>query len=83
MPSVTVPNVPEDVLRRLDQHAAAAGLSREAVAEAILTDGVAADEAWDRFEVATRLVGRSLAGRVLRNSVDDLADARRDRNGPA
>ncbi|EKV31698.1 hypothetical protein C882_3448 [Caenispirillum salinarum AK4] len=83
MPSMTVRDLPEDVLRRLDQRAAAAGRSREKEVRAILTESVSTDEAWDRFDAAAAMIRRKLDQRVLSSSVDDLADARRERDGDA
>lgn len=79
MANLTVRDVPDEVVQRLDLRAAAAGRSREAEVRRILAESVAPREDWGRFAAAAELVRRRLPRGPLTSSVDDLDRARKER----
>jgi len=73
MGSMTIRDIPDDVIRRLEERAASTGRSREAEVRAILAESVTPAKDWAAFESARELLRPQLAGRTFGNSVDDLA----------
>lgn len=81
MGSMTIRDIPDDVMRRLEERATTFGRSREAEVRTILADSVAPARDWSAFEAAADMLRKRFAGRVFNNSVDDLADIRAERYG--
>ena len=81
MANLTVRDIPDEVVRRLDIRAAAAGRSRESEIRSILADCVVPREEWGRFTAAVELARRQLPAGRLSDSVADLDGARADRLG--
>ncbi|MCA1939606.1 MAG: hypothetical protein LDL26_01280 [Caenispirillum bisanense] len=78
MPNMMVRDLSEETLRKLDQRAAARGVSREKEVRQILTDAAAEDEAdaWARVERLAAISRRMAEGKPYSNSEDDLAEVR-------
>lgn len=81
MATLLVRNIPDDVVRRLDQRAAVAGRSREAEIRTILTESTQRAGEWGSFIAAAEFARKRLPARPLTNSVADLAAARAERTG--
>lgn len=79
MGSMTIRDIPDDVIRRLEERATSAGHSREAEVRTILADSVAPAPDWSAFEGAVALLRDRFAGRLFNNSAEDLAAARAGR----
>lgn len=81
MGSMTIRDIPDDVMRRLEERATTFGRSREAEVRAILAESVAPAPDWSAFEAALDMLRERFAGRVFNDSVDDLAEMRAERYG--
>ena len=79
MASLVVRDIPDDVVRRLEQRAAGGGRSREAEVRAILAASVSPRDDWGAFQAAAEIARGRLPSSLSSNSVDDLAAARNDR----
>ncbi|WP_448206871.1 FitA-like ribbon-helix-helix domain-containing protein [Azospirillum sp. sgz302134] len=78
---MTIRDIPDEVIRRLEERATSTGQSCEAEARKILADSLTPEQEWAAFEAAVGLLREGFAGRRFNNSVDDLSDIRADRYG--
>lgn len=84
MATLLVRNIPDEVVRLLDQRAAVAGRSREAEIRTILADSTRDAAGWNGFLTAAEFARSHLPPiRPLTDSVADLAAARAERSGEA
>jgi len=79
MGSMTIRNIPDEIIRRLDERAATTGRSREAEACAILSASLAPASDWEAFREASAALRAQLGMRTFGNSAEDLTEARAER----
>lgn len=81
MASVTVHDLSDACVRTIDERAAAAGRTREDIVREIIEESAGRTRDWDHFRKEAARVRALFGDRRLPSSVQDLDEARRERDG--